>query len=216
MRPRRRPSVPTKVPLPSSGFAGVEESPAMRRTYSPPRVIRRVKWRATSTQLSPRGFAPQLESPRPREAAARGVLVGTLRVAADRERSMAKPIGPALPTGELRSPLLQERARALGVIVAVIRLDAHLEELLPVDLAHALEDGLHLRLGAAYRQRGIVGHGVEVVVGARLQGVRGHEALDEADAEGLRGLEGARRVEDVLGVGGAHQLDELMHGIEAV
>src|SRR5712692_1362991 len=201
MRPRRRPSVPTKVPLPSSGFAGVEESPAMRRTYSPPRVIRRVKWRAR------RG---------PREAAARGVLVGTLRVAADRERSMAKPIGPALPTGELRSPLLQERARALGVIVAVIRLDAHLEELLPVDLAHALEDGLHLRLGAAYRQRGIVGHGVEVVVGARLQGVRGHEALDEADAEGLRGLEGARRVEDVLGVGGAHQLDELMHGIEAV
>src|SRR5215467_1882773 len=37
----------------------------------------------------------------PREAAARGIRGCTLRAAADRERSMAKLVGPALPSGDV-------------------------------------------------------------------------------------------------------------------
>src|SRR6266851_10451778 len=53
-----------------------------------------VKLRARPTQPSPRGSAPQLELPRPREPATRGVPVCTLSVAGDREGSMAKQIAP--------------------------------------------------------------------------------------------------------------------------
>src|SRR5438309_1550901 len=96
-----------------------------------------------------------------------------------------------LRTGELRLPLFQERPRAFRVVVAVERLDPHLEELPAMGLAHALEDGLHLRLGSAAGQRRVLRHRAQVVVRARLEIVGGHETLDEADAEGLPRLEGA-------------------------
>src|SRR5262249_36888190 len=119
--------MPTKVPLPSSALAGVEERTAMRRRLLP---------------------------------------------------------------FEDRLALLQEGPRPFRVVLAVESLDAHVEELLAMPVVDALEDGLHLRLGAADGERRVLRHRAQVIVGTGLELGGRHGALDESGAQRLQGVQG--------------------------
>src|SRR6266849_3634896 len=140
---RTLPRLPRSLPATTTTVSPFRTC-AMAMAVSSIPVPCRVEWRAR------RG---------PREAAARGVRGCTLRVAADRERSMAKSIGPA--SNDLRSerddlgelPVAQlaghgaEDARAHGVVVGLeqdhgVAVEADIGAVLAADfLDRAHDDG---------------------------------------------------------------------------
>src|SRR5262245_14483625 len=171
--------MPTNVPLPSSGFSGVDERTAMRTAYLPHPM--------TSVEA---------------QSAIFGWRAGSALLDLD-------PLEP-------RRPLLQEGACPFLVVLAVERLDAKGAEVVAMSVRDAFEDGPHLCLRPAHRQRCVGRNGAQVLVRVGLELRRGHEALDQTHVKSLWGIDRARRVENVLGIGGTDEIDELMHGIQSV
>src|SRR5262245_32364390 len=121
-----------------------------------------------------------------------------------------------LPPLEPRRPLLQEGACPFLVVLAVERLDAESAKVLAMRVCDAFEDRPNLSLRPAHGQRRIGGDRAEVVVRVGLELRRGHEALNQAHVKRFRSIDRSRRIENVLRIGGADEIHELMHGIEPV
>src|SRR5215471_6344847 len=171
--------MPTNVPLPSSGFSGVEERTAMRTSYLP----------RQSTSMK-----------------ARSVIFGR------RAEAAVLDLAPLEPGRSL----FQERACSFLVVLAVERFDAEGTQVLAMRVRDAFEDGPCLGLRPAHRQPCVGRNGTEVFVRISLELGRRHEALDQTHVESFRGIDRARRIENVLGIGGTDEIHQLMHGIEPV
>src|SRR5262249_17765523 len=122
---------------------------------------------------------------------------------------------PALPgtaslAGEHGRALLHERAAAFRIVVAVEAFLDHGGAFGEVAFRLILDDLADDELGGGDRHRGVCADrvGIFLHIGFELVGL--DDAVDEPHGARLFGIELARRVEDFLGEGGAHHVDELL------
>src|SRR5437016_4078541 len=122
----------------------------------------------------------------------------------------------ALAPQESRRALLEEGASAFLVVLALGGLDSQVSQLLSALLGETGQVRLDRRLGAAHRERRVLGDLPEVVVRVGLELGRRHETLDEAHRQRFAVVDRPRGVQDVLRVRGADQVDELADRVRAI
>src|SRR6266404_9197053 len=117
--------------------------------------------------------------------------------------------GSASPAGEHGRALLHEGAAAFRIVVALEAFLDHGGAFGEVALRLILDDLTDDELGSGDRHQGVFADRVGIFLHVGFEFVRLDDAVDEPHGARLFGIELARRVENFLGEGGAHHVDEL-------
>src|SRR5712671_7698978 len=122
--------------------------------------------------------------------------------------------GNASPAGEHGRALLHECPAAFRIVIALEAFLDHGGAFGEVALRLVLDDLTDDKFRGSDRHRGVFADRVSVLLHIGFEFGRLYDAVDESHGARLFGIELARRVEDFLGEGGAHHVDELFQPME--